>query len=146
MMKYAQLLCLICFLLEVHFQTGNVLPHTQSLHGYEAKHHFIIILLSRSDIIYKCFCVHSGTHDPSSSLLYCPDNDVYAKFVPYQYPSQQYWPLSSYTTEFAFYSGLYNFFNSPVTSSKQCSIIANKGRIGLKCIYIYIIYISKRKC
>ena len=59
-MRYAQLLCLIWFLLEVHFQTGNVLPHTQSL-GMKLSISFIIILLPRSDIIILCECfgIHS---------------------------------------------------------------------------------------
>ena len=137
MKRYTQLLCLIWFLLEVHFQTGNVLPHTQSL-GMKLSISFIIILLPRSDIICECFGIHSRTHDPSSSLLYCPDSDVYTKFVSYQYHSQQYWLLST-PLSLHFVPGQCNFFNNPVLLVKlmQFSTIA----IGGHRIEVY-----RRKC
>ena len=102
-MRYAQLLCLIWFLLEVHFQTGNVLPLTQSL-GMRLSISFTIILLPRSDII----CVYQ------ICILPIPLTAILA---------------IKYTIEFAFVPGQCNFFNHPVLLVKlmQCSTIANGG-------------------
>ena len=115
-MMYAQLLCLICFLLEVHFQTGNVtvLPLTQSL-GMRLGISFI---LPRSDIICKCFVYlqEPMTLIHTAQIRMCMPNNLYLTNT-----TQQYWPLS-----------LHLFLDYIISSVAllllmQCSIIANGG-------------------